>query len=110
MKKFFNEFKEFALKGNMLDLAIGLMIGTAFTTVVNSIVKDVFMPIIGIIIGGRDFTGLKLVVGKSEICYGNFIQNLVNFVVIAVCLFFIVKVINAFKRKKVEEIADFDVN
>ena len=106
MKKIINEFKEFALKGNMLDLAIGLMIGTAFTTVVNSIVKDVLMPIIGIIIGGRDFTGLKLVVGKSEICYGNFIQNLVNFVVIAVCLFFIVKLINAFKRKKVEEIAE----
>lgn len=103
MKKIINEFKEFALKGNMLDLAIGLMIGTAFTTVVNSIVNDILMPVIGVIIGGRDFSGLKLTVGKSEICYGAFIQNFVNFIIIAVCLFFIVKVINAFKRKKIEE-------
>lgn len=106
MKKIINEFKEFALKGNMLDLAIGLMIGTAFTTVVKSIVDDILMPIIGIIIGGRDFSSLILKVGNAEIKYGLFIQNIVNFLIIAICLFLVVKVINAFKRKKVEEIAE----
>ena len=106
MKKFLNEFKEFALKGNMLDLAIGLMIGTAFTSVVNSIVKDILMPIIGIIIGGRDFSGLKITVGSSEITYGAFIQNAVNFLIIAISLFLVVKALNALKRKKVEEIAE----
>ncbi len=99
MKKIISEFKEFALKGNMLDLAIGLMIGTAFTTVVKSIVDDLFMPVIGIIIGGRDFSALSAKIGDAEIKYGLFIQNLINFLIIAICLFLIVKAINSLKRR-----------
>ncbi len=108
MKKFISEFKEFALKGNMLDLAIGLMIGTAFNSVVKSIVDDILMPIVGILIGGRDFSSLQIVVGTATIKYGMFIQNAVNFVIIALCLFAIVKVINRLKRKKevVEEVVE----
>ncbi len=103
MKKIISEFKEFALKGNMLDLAIGLMIGTAFTTVVKSIVDDLFMPVIGFITGGKDFTTLTLKLseaeGAAEIKYGLFIQNLINFLIIAICLFLIVKAINSLKRR-----------
>lgn len=99
MKKIISEFKEFALKGNMLDLAIGLMIGTAFTTVVKSIVDDLFMPIIGIIIGGRDFSALSAKIGDAEIKYGLFVQNIINFLIIAICLFLIVKAINSLKRR-----------
>ncbi len=99
MKKIISEFKEFALKGNMLDLAIGLMIGTAFTTVVKSIVDDLFMPIIGVIIGGKDFSALVFKINEAEIKYGLFIQNLINFLIIAVCLFLIVKAINSLKRR-----------
>ena len=106
MKKFISEFKEFALKGNMLDLAIGLMIGTAFNGVVKSIVDDILMPIIGIIIGGHDFSKLEVVVGTATIKYGMFIQNAVNFLIIALCLFTIVKVINKLKRTKEEEIVE----
>lgn len=99
MKKIISEFKEFALKGNMLDLAIGLMIGTAFTTVVKSIVDDLFMPVIGIILGGKDFSALSAKIGDAEIKYGLFIQNLINFLIIAICLFLIVKAINSLKRR-----------
>ena len=103
MKKFFAEFKEFAVKGNMLDLAIGVVIGTSFNAVVTSIVKDIFTPIIGIIIGGKDFSGLAVTVGESSITYGVFIQAMINFLITAFCLFLVVKTMNRFKRKKEEE-------
>ena len=99
MKKFISEFKEFALKGDMLDLAIGLMLGTAFTTVVKSIVDDLFMPLIGVIVGGKDFSALAFKIGDAEIKYGMFVQNIINFLIIAICLFLIVKAINTLKRK-----------
>ena len=100
MKKFISEFKEFAIKGNMLDLAIGVIIGGAFNTVVKSIVDDVIMPFIGILLGGKDFTQLALTIGDAQIKYGMLIQNLVNFLIIAFCLFIIVKALNSLKRKK----------
>lgn len=104
MKKFIAEFKEFALKGNMVDLAIGMIIATAFNTVVKSIVDDVMMPIFGIILGGKDFSGLAVKVGEAQIKYGMLIQNLINFVIIAFCLFMMVKVMNKLKNPKpVEE-------
>ena len=104
MKKFIAEFKEFALKGNMFDLAIGMIIATAFNTVVKSIVDDVMMPIFGIILGGKDFSGLAVKVGDAQIKYGMLIQNLINFVIIAFCLFMMVKVMNKLKNPKpVEE-------
>ena len=102
MKKILAEFKEFALKGNMIDLAIGVVIGQAFNGVVNSIVKDIFTPIIGIIIGGKDFSNLSITVGESKIMYGALIQSLINFLIVAVCLFMVVKVMNIFRRKKEE--------
>ena len=99
MKKFFEEFKSFALKGNMLDLAIGVIIGASFNSVVTSIVNDIFMPIIGIIIGGTDFSKLSIEVGSAKIQYGLFIQNVVNLFIVAFCLFLIVKAINSVKSK-----------
>lgn len=105
MKKFFSEFKEFALKGNMFDLAVGLIIGTAFNAVVKSIVENIFMPIVSIIIGGHDFSALAITVGESAVIpYGAFIQSIINFLVTAFSLFVIVKSINRFKKK--EEVED----
>ena len=108
MKKFISEFKEFALKGNMLDLAIGLMLGTAFNSVVKSIVDDILMPIVGALIGGRDFSTFVYKFYDAEIKYGMLIQNLVNFIIIAFSLFMVVKVMNKLKRKKeeVEEVVE----
>lgn len=106
MKKFLSEFKEFAIKGNMLDLAIGVIIGAAFKTIVDSLVNDCFMPAVGMLIGGYDFTKLSLTVGKASIAYGNLIQNIVNFLITALCLFLFVKAVNKLKRKKEEEIAE----
>lgn len=102
MKKFLSEFKEFAIKGNMIDLAVGVIIGTSFNAIVNSIVKDIFMPIIGIVTGGRDYSGLTLTVGDAQINYGLFVQNFINFLITAFCLFWFVKIINSFKKKKEE--------
>ena len=103
MRKFISEFKEFALKGNMLDLAIGVIIGSAFNSVVNSIVKDIFTPIIGIIIGGHDFSALSITVGDSVIAYGTFVQTAINFFITAFCLFIFVKMINRLRREKKED-------
>lgn len=113
MKKFFNEFKEFAVKGNMIDLAVGLVVGTAFTTVVKSIVDDLIMPAFAFIFGKSDFSQLVAFAQYAEdgtliggIKYGMFIQNFVNFLIIAFCMFLVVKAINSLKRKKVEEVKE----
>lgn len=100
--KIISEFKEFALKGNMIDLAVGVVIGSSFNAVVTSIVNDIFMPIVGAIIGGKDFSNLSIKIGESVIKYGALIQNIVNFLIVAICLFVVVKVMNAFRRKKEE--------
>ncbi len=97
------EFKEFISKGNALDLAIGAIIGGAFGLIVTSIVADILMPIIGIIMGGIDFSGLSINVGNAEILYGKFIQAAINFLIIAFVLFMIIKTINSFRDKKEEE-------
>lgn len=102
MKKFIEEFKEFISKGNVLDLAIGVVIGGAFTAIVNSLVNDVIMPVVGIILGGVDFSGLSLQIGDASLTYGNFIQAVINFLLVALVLFTIVKAANKFK-KQVEE-------
>ena len=103
MKKFIAEFKEFALKGNMIDLAIGIIIGSAFNAIVNSIVNDILMPVFGIILGGKDFSGLCFTVGDASIKYGMLIQALINFVIIAFCLFVVVKIMNKLKNPKPAE-------
>lgn len=100
MKKFINEFKTFISRGNVLDLAVGVIIGGAFNTIVNSLVNDIFMPIIGIIIGGINFSGLVLKIGEATINYGLFIQNIINFLATAFCLFLLVRVINNFHKMK----------
>jgi len=100
--KIISEFKEFALKGNMIDLAVGVVIGSSFNAVVTSIVNDIFMPLVGAIIGGKDFSNLSIKIGESVVKYGALIQNIVNFLIVAVCLFMVVKVMNALRRKKEE--------
>ncbi len=94
------EFVKFIKRGNVIDLAIAVILGGAFGAIVNSLVNDLFMPLIGILIGGINFTGLMVKVGSAELKYGNFIQALVNFLLIALALFFVVKAMNAFRKKE----------
>lgn len=99
------EFKEFAMRGNVVDLAVGIIIGLAFGKIVSSLVADIIMPPIGAIIGGINFTDLKLTIktfaeDPVTINYGNFIQTLIDFLVIAFAIFLIVKGINRFKKKE----------
>ncbi len=89
-----SEFKEFAMRGNVLDLAVGIIIGTAFSSIVNSIVEDVLMPLIGIILKGVDFNKISYKVGDAELFYGKAIQATINFVIIAFVLFLILKAAN----------------
>ena len=104
MKKILNEFKEFISKGNVIDMAVGVVIGSAFSKIVTSLVNDIIMPLVGIIIGGLDFTSLSIKIKDSEILYGSFIQNIVDFLIISVCIFTVIKIMNKFKKQKpVEE-------
>ena len=101
--KTFDEFKEFIARGNVIDLAVGVIIGTAFGKIVSSIVDDILMPIIGVLIGGVDFTDLSIKFKDATITYGNFIQNVIDFLIIAICIFFIVKIFERFTKKQEEE-------
>ena len=103
MKKFWQEFKAFALKGNVVDMAVGVIIGTAFSAIVNSIVKDLITPIFGIILGGVEFTSLSITFGDATITYGNFIQSVVNFLVISLTIFIFIKISSKLFHKKEEE-------
>lgn len=96
------EFREFISQGNALDLAIGVIIGLAFGAIVNSVVADLLMPIIGIILGGIDFSGLSVTFGGAVLAYGKLIQAIINFLLIAFVLFFLLKAINRFRTKKEE--------
>lgn len=99
------EFKSFISKGNVLDLAVGVIIGGAFGKIVTSLVNDVVMPLLGIILGGVNFSSLYLKVNDSILMYGNFIQSTIDFLLIALCIFFMIKLINKFKKpaKNVKE-------
>ena len=103
MKKILKEFKEFISKGNVIDMAVGVIIGSAFSKIVTSLVNDIIMPLIGIIIGGLDFTSLSIKIKDSEILYGSFIQNIVDFLIIAACIFTVIKILNKFKKKQEEK-------
>lgn len=94
MKKFIEEFKAFAIKGNVIDMAVGVIIGNAFGKIVTSLVNDVIMPLIGIILGGFNFSELTFSIGNANIQYGLFIQNVVDFLIIAICVFMFVKLMN----------------
>ncbi|MCX7704888.1 MAG: large-conductance mechanosensitive channel protein MscL [bacterium] len=103
------EFKEFAMKGNVVDMAIGIVIGAAFGKIVSSLVGDVIMPPIGVLLGGVDFSNLAITIKHATdtspavvIGYGRFIQTLVDFLIIAFALFFVVKAINSLKKKQAE--------
>ena len=111
MSKFIKEFKEFAVKGNAIDMAVGVSIGAAFGKIVSSIVSDIIMPPIGWLIGGMDFTDLKVKLPvnpinpevSATINYGVFVQTVIEFVIIAFCVFLLVKGINIMARKKKDE-------
>jgi len=97
------EFKKFALRGNVLDLAIGVIIGGAFGKIVTSLVNDVIMPILGLLLGGIDFTSLELTIKDATIKYGAFIQSVVDFLIIAFSIFIFIRAINRFKKKQEEK-------
>lgn len=94
MKKLFKEFREFALKGSIMDLAVAVILGGAVSAMVSALVDNILMPIVGIFMGGRDFSSLSITVGEAVIGYGAFIQAVINFLIIAVCIFAIVKALN----------------
>jgi len=102
MKNFINEFKDFIKRGNVVDLAVAVVIGGAFSTIVNSLVNDIVMPLVGILIGGINFSHISVTLGDATIYYGRFIQNIINFLVIAFAIFTVVKIMNKFSRKKEE--------
>ncbi|MFR7590870.1 MAG: large-conductance mechanosensitive channel protein MscL [Longibaculum sp.] len=117
MKKFINEFKEFAMRGNVLDMAIGVIIGGAFGKIVSSLVNDIIMPIITLLTGAADFTKLSLVlkepVGDSQgivLMYGNFLQNVIDFLIIALVIFMMLKMIMKLsslrQKEEVEEVKE----
>jgi large conductance mechanosensitive channel len=97
------EFRDFAVKGNVVDLAVGVIIGAAFGKIVSSLVEDIVMPGVGAMVGGLDFKALAVQVGGAKIAYGKFLQTCVDFVIIAASIFFAVKVIHHFRRKAEEK-------
>lgn len=97
MKGFIKEFKEFAIKGNVIDLAVAVLIGAAFGKIVTSLVNDIVMPLIGILLGGRDFSTLSILIGDAEIRYGAFLQSIVDFSIIALTIFLFIRFLNKFK-------------
>ncbi|MGL4990563.1 MAG: large-conductance mechanosensitive channel protein MscL [Sarcina sp.] len=107
MKKFIEEFKAFALKGNVIDLAIGVVIGGAFSTIVKSLVNDIIMPLVGLLLGGVNFTTFHIVLKEATATHkavvlnvGNFIQNVVNFLIIAITIFICIKLASKLYKKK----------
>jgi large conductance mechanosensitive channel len=103
MKSFLEEFKAFAVKGNVVDLAVAVVIGTAFGKIVSSLVDTIIMPTVGIILGGIDFTSWAFTIGGSTIAYGKFIQSVVDFVIIALVIFVAIRAIRRFDTKETTE-------
>lgn len=108
--KLVDEFKAFIMRGNVVDMAVGVIIGGAFGKIVTSLVNDIFMPIIGMVLGNVDFSSLEIKLGEpvegaeqAAIRYGMFIQEIVNFLIIALCIFMVIKLINKVQKKKEEE-------
>lgn len=98
--KLLKEFKSFALKGNVLDLAIGVIIGAAFGKIVSSLVSDIIMPVIGLLLGGVDLSGLKTTIGDATLTYGVFLQTVVDFLIVSFSIFMFIRTLNRFKRKE----------
>ena len=100
MKNFIEEFKSFAMKGNVIDLAVAVVIGAAFGKIVSSLVTNIITPLIGIILGGIDFSGLQLAVGDTAITYGIFIQSVVDFVIVSFVIFLAIKIMSRLQKKE----------
>ena len=114
MKKLFGEFKEFIKRGNVMDMAVGVVIGTAFGAIVTSIVNDIIMPLVSLLTGGMDFTNWFVALdgnkyatleaaqeaGAATLNYGNLISVVLNFIIVAFCIFMVVKAMNKFKKKE----------
>ena len=97
------EFRDFSIKGNVVDLAVGVIIGAAFGKIVASLVGDVIMPLVGTVLGGLDFSSLVWEIGEAKIAYGKFVQNVVDFFIIALVIFWMVRVINRLRRKQEDQ-------
>jgi large conductance mechanosensitive channel len=103
MARFFDEFKKFILRGNVIDLAVGIVIGAAFSKIVDSLVADIFMPIVGFLTGGFNISGYAYTVRDVTIRPGNFLQATINFIIIGFCLFLVVKGMNALHHRLLKE-------
>lgn len=115
MKKLFSEFKEFAMKGNVVDMAVGVVIGAAFGKIVSSLVDDIIMPLIGVVTGGMNFTDYKFVVQKAvmdgteiikpevTVNWGTWVQTIVDFIIVAFCIFIMIKFMNQMRKRRLEE-------
>lgn len=97
------EFKKFIARGNVLDLAVGVIVGGAFSSIVTSLVNNIFTPVIGLIVGGVDFSNLSITFKDTKIMYGAFIQSIIDFIIVALCLFIVVKAVNKVTHKKEEK-------
>lgn len=100
VKEILGNFKKFIERGNVVDLAVGVVIGTAFSNIVNSLVNDMIMPVIGVILGKVNFSAFSIPIEGAEIKYGLFITNIINFLIIAICVFIMVQVVNKLTKKK----------
>ncbi|TWP07657.1 large-conductance mechanosensitive channel protein MscL [TM7 phylum sp. oral taxon 351] len=112
MNPILKEFRDFINRGNVIDLAVGVIIGGAFNKIISSLVNDLIMPVVGIILGGIDFTNLEITIpnflggsSAAHLRYGNFIQNVVDFLIVAFCVFIFIRIINKFTAKKEAEAA-----
>ena len=94
------EFKEFIAQGNILDMAISFVMGTAFKAIVTRLVDNILMPLLGIAMGGKDFSTLSFTIGNESVAYGMFLQSIIDFLIIAICLFFILKMMTILTRKR----------
>ena len=106
LKTTFSEFKDFIMQGNIIDMAIGVIIGNSFKSIVSSLVDNMIMPLIGLLLGGKNFGSLSLTIRDAEIKYGLFIQNVVDFLIIAACLFVMLKIytyLSKLRKNKEEE-------
>lgn len=103
IQSFVEEFKKFAMRGNVVDLAVGIVIGAAFQKIVTSLVNNIITPLIGSLMGGVDFTGYAFTVRESEIAYGVFLQSIIDFVIVAFAIFIAIKVMNKLQQKENEK-------
>lgn len=97
-----SDFKDFISRGNVVDMAVGVIIGAAFGKIVTSLVDDIFMPVVGSILGGIDFSNLSITIGEASIKYGSFIQTVIDFLIVAFCIFLVIKLFEKFKHKEEE--------